>query len=113
MIQFQLGQTLIQVWPDKHYLQTVYRDGTYVPAAPQDTEEYRQRARDLGYGENTWLMCVEHEICHTLLAMSQGRVVSPALWNVAHSIPPGQLEWDEEAEVLEFQRKFNACRIPS
>lgn len=112
MIELQLGQSLIQVWPDAHYLHTVYRDGTLVRAAPEDTDSYREMASRLGYQWDTWRMCLEHEVFHTLLAMAAGRCVSPTLWIVAHGSEAqynSDLVVREEEAVLEFQRKYNEC----
>jgi hypothetical protein len=112
MIEFTLGQSLIQVWPDARYLHTVYRDGAIVRAAPEDNDSYREMAARLGYGGDTWRMCLEHEVFHTLMAMAAGRVVSPALWIVAHGSEAeynSDLVIREEEAVLEFQRKYNEC----
>lgn len=112
VITFNFGDlAILQVWPNGRYCQTVFRDGTTVPAAPEDTEEYWERARSMGYSD-PWLMCFEHEFLHSVLALAEGRAVSPTLWAVAHGTTENDpaLIANEEAEVLKMQRKMNLCR---
>ena len=112
-IEFQFGMASLWVYPSRQYAETVFRDGARCAAVPHDTEDYRQRARDLGYGDDTWAMCWQHELGHSLLAAVQQRVVSLTLFAVAHgtidSLDPA-LVAEEEAAVLDWQRKLNACR---
>jgi hypothetical protein len=113
VVTFDMGSCLLQVWPEGRYCQSVFPDATTVPAAPQDNESYRNMARELGYGEDTWRMCVEHELLHTMLAQMDGRPYSPTLFAVAHGVVDSLepiLVAEEEAAVLEFQRRLNACR---
>jgi hypothetical protein len=112
IIRFEFGITVVEVWPAVHYLQTVYRDGSLVSAAPHETNEYRRTAELLGYGDDTWSMCLEHEIFHTLIAMAEGRAVSVALWAVAHhsEVLHCDLILAEEAKVMCFQKQLNECR---
>lgn len=99
----------VRIFDDDHYLETVMRDGTSVPAAPQDTDEYRATAAALGYGDDTWRLCREHEVAHTTLLQSLGLHYSPTLWAVAHgahgTIPdsPGEMGAEEDL-VLAYQR---------
>lgn len=107
-IRFEIGKTVVDVWPSRRYLETIFEDGTKVPACPQDTDEYRKTAMDTGYGTNTWALSLEHELIHSLL--SGGR--SWTLWSVAHDhigLAP-DIVAQEEKRVMEFQKKLNAAR---
>jgi hypothetical protein len=72
---------------DTNWTETVFRDGTRVTAVPQEGEEYRLHAQDLGYiGEDAAArMSREHELLHTFLACRlRDGGASPTLWAVAH-----------------------------
>lgn len=93
------------------YTETVFHDGTRVTASPEDSEEYRTKARRYGYNDDIAALSCEHELLHTFLAEAFGLGSSPTLWAVAH----GQLEnmaplWAQEEEevfVLAFQVYLN------
>jgi len=89
------------------YVETVFADGAKVSAMPHDTPEYRQHARELGYGDDTAAMSREHEVCHSLIAEARGEDVSPTLFAVAHNEPANTLHYFEERLVLDFQRYLN------
>lgn len=99
----------MRVFDEDQYLETIFADDSKVPAAPQQTEDYRATAERLGYGVDTWLMCKEHEEAHTTLLQSLGLRYSPTLWAVAHghhaAIPdsPGEMAAEEDL-VLAYQR---------
>lgn len=110
----------VRIFEDAHYLETVLRDGATVPAAPHDTDEYRATAAALGYGDDVWRLCREHEVAHTTLMQRLGLQYSPTLWAVAHGahgrIPesPGEMAAEEKL-VLAYQewcvlRERNAAR---
>ena len=103
----------LRVWPETQYCETVFEDGTKVPAAPGQDDSYREQARECGYGDDTWALCLQHEAFHTMLAEFEGRPWSPTLWAVAH--PGGRLTreeaWDEEERVLNFQKQLNALQV--
>lgn len=95
----------VLVYPDEQYLETVFADAATVPATPQDNDEYRARAQALGYGDDVWRMCLEHEIAHTELMQMLGLEYSPTLWAVAHGDTRKTREMGAEEElVLAFQR---------
>lgn len=102
----------MRIFEDTHYLETAFPDGTKVPAAPQDTDDYRATAFRLGYGTDTWAMCREHELAHTELAELLGLPYSPTLWAVAHGEKraiigaPGEMQAEEDL-VLAYQRWRN------
>lgn len=105
---FSFRNCIVRVFEETRYLETVFCDGAKVPAAPQDNDEYRATAARLGYGTDTWRMCREHEIAHTVVCEAFGLPHSPTLWAVAHGhkngIPdsPGEMA-AEEALVLAYQ----------
>ena len=105
MITIPLGQCVFALDLANQYAETRFADGTTVPACPHDTDDYRETARQLGYGADTWAMCWQHEMFHTVLAIAAGLPYSPTLWAVAHG---EQGSVDEEAAVLEFQREMMA-----
>lgn len=88
------------------FCRTVFFNGKSVDACPQDNDEYRQRALELGYGDDTAAMSLQHEAAHTFLSEKMRLEFSPTLWIVAHS----RTDYDrkqvgaEEAMVLAFQR---------
>lgn len=65
-------------------VKTIFPDGTEVVAAPQDNDEYRARAIELGYGNDALAMCVDHEVLHSVAAELLHRSPSEVLWRVAH-----------------------------
>src|SRR5215216_3946220 len=100
-----LGKTQIAL--RSNGVHTIFSVNQAVWAEPQDNRSYFQQAEELGYGDDTLLMCLEHEVSHTLLSVLAGLSYSPTLFGVA----TGKFwpDWrDEEAAVLAFQ-KF--CRV--
>ena len=99
----------IRVWPALQHIQTIFHDGTIAAARPQDDNAYAVTTESLGYGDDRWRQCLEHEIMHTWVPMKMGEPRSRILWNVAHGggkrWPPGGQE--EEAYVMGFQRFLN------
>jgi hypothetical protein len=96
---------------ERHYCETIFSDGTVVPAVPHDTESYSQHAVALGYGndpDSRWRMCRDHELAHTLVAQAFGLPYSPTLWAVAHgstkhTARTGEMGAEEDL-VLAYQR---------
>ncbi len=105
-----VGDTILLLWSPA-YTETLYFDGTKVPAAPSGTQEQAHTARSLGYGDDVPRMVQEHEVLHTLLAEARDLPVSPVLWDVAHGVrvEGRRLEehYQEEREVLALQRYLN------
>jgi hypothetical protein len=79
---FKLGATTFEAFADGTS-RTILPDGREIPAAPQDTDDYRQRAEDLGYGDDTARMSQEHELGHSILAALFGMPASLTLTGVA------------------------------
>jgi hypothetical protein len=89
-----------------------------VDAVPHDTDEYRARARSLGYPDDAaglLRMSREHELCHSLLAGWLGLPCSPTMRGIAlrtAGIGPWFPEWRaEEACVLAVQRFARVCDV--
>lgn len=89
-----------------------------VEAVPHDTEEYRARARSLGYPDDpAGLACMsrDHELCHSLAAVWLGLPMSPTMRGIAlrqAGIGPWFLGWrEEEALVLAAQRFARLCDV--
>ncbi|GAC1495954.1 MAG: hypothetical protein NVS1B6_00600 [Steroidobacteraceae bacterium] len=99
-------------WPEGQYLETVFPDGATVPAAPQDTDEYRATAEDLGYGADTMRLCLEHEVLHTAIAELRGESFSQVLRDVADGKAGEASHGEEETRVLNFQKLLNQLRLP-
>lgn len=102
----RLGEVRILIWPERPYVRTVFPDGAVVHAVPEDTEEQRETARELGYPSDRELT-IEHDSCHSLLAHLRGLPYSPVLWAVAHGLPEPPGAGDEERDVLALQRWMN------
>jgi len=89
------------------YTETCYHDGTRVTATPEDSDQYRANAVELGYGTDTASLSRDHEILHTFLAEALGYGSSPTLWAVAHNFEGAvALLWEQEEEetwTLAFQ----------
>lgn len=109
-VVFDLGACRFEVWPAERYCRTVFPDGSVVHATPEDTDEYRATAERLGYGADTWRMCFEHELMHSMVSRAEGFSLSPVLADVAHGRGGSPAHAIEETKVMEFQRKLNACR---
>jgi hypothetical protein len=102
----------VRYFPATHYTETIYPDGTHVPAAPTYTEYYRNMASQLGYGDDLPACCREHEILHTFLAEAQGLSHSDLMWAIAHGTEDEIPLWQrvcEERVVMDFQRYLNGA----
>ena len=93
------------------YTETIFRDGSIVPAYPTGDDEQLKTSQELGYGADVAAMCREHEILHTWLCEQFGLPHSPTLWAVAHGQPadaaPVWAQQQEETLVLAFQAMLN------
>jgi hypothetical protein len=97
---------------------TFFPDGRMLAACPQDTDQYRQTTRDLGYPDDAAgraQMCREHEQLHSLQAAQEGKRFSDTLYYEACAQAGGDLiglatleqRVEEEARILAWQRKVN------
>lgn len=106
---------IVKVFPETGYTETRYDDNSFVPAMPNYDPASFFTANDLGYGVNTKLMTIHHEILHTFLAEKIGLPHSPTLWAVAHNFGSGcvpvEKQWEEEALVLSYQKYLNVAEV--
>ena len=106
----------VRYYPATQFTETIFPDGASVPAAPTDTDYYRDMASRLGYGSDLAACSREHEILHTFLAEEQGLPHSDVMWAIAHgseeSVPLWQRECEERV-VMEFQRYLNGAEPDS
>lgn len=87
---------------------TILPGGKSIPASPQDNDEYRARAKSLGYGDDTGRMSREHEILHTLLSHWLGLPESPTMRGLVSK--KHYEHWNlEEAAVLAIAAFANAA----
>lgn len=89
-----------------------------VNAIPESTEEYRQRALDLGYTDTPdspaeLKMCQEHDLIHCFLAHALLETESHALWCAAYNQPASARTDEEEAMVLQYQKFLNTGEPPT
>lgn len=106
---YVLGGTVFEVWPDS--VRTILPDGYTVPAAPEDTPEYRATAERLGYGTDTLAMSRDHEALHNWLCHALGLQYSPTMARVAHGLGGSDLTALEEDIVLAIQRFARAAGV--
>lgn len=100
-----LGRSILQIWP--HGATTILPDGRELPAAPNDTPEYRATAARLGYPQDDagcLQMCRDHEATHSAIAALLGLPASPALWNAALGRGPSALTGADEDAAMALQR---------
>ena len=103
--RYQFRNCHLDYYPEMRYCETVFTDGPTIGATPHDTDEYRERAQRLGYGDDTMRMCVYHEIFHTLVSEMVGLQWSPIL----RALATGKEAVDnrEEDAVLAMQALAN------
>lgn len=108
--QHVYGHTLIECHSEG-WVRVVLPDGKSFNAVPEDNDEYRQRALDLGYPDDAGhRMNLEHDLLHAKLAYCFGLPVSPALQDTADGAPINELTGAEEAMVLATHRYLNELR---
>lgn len=95
-------------WVETHYHYPAL--GVRAVAVPQDDEEYKARARELGYADGA-TMNREHDACHSILCCWLGLPLSPTIYGVASGEPAAPVvRWWEEGLVLAFQAWLNLGR---
>ena len=87
----------------EHFLKPVH-------AIPHDTDSYRKRAWDLGYGDDVQALSRDHEIAHSLLACWLGLDRSPVQQGLALGQPSPLWRWEEGA-VLGLQGFARSLRL--
>jgi hypothetical protein len=94
----------VRLWTHD-YLDTLFPGGATCPALFAYDNASRDKARELGYGDDVWQMHADHDPLHTFLAHEQGMPWSPTLaWvaGIADTHPDARLV--EEGIVTAFQR---------
>ena len=106
------------------YVRTTFPDGLFSVARPIPGHDYAATLADLGYATAHHLT-IEHDMLHTLIAVSRRLPWSPTLWAVAHGVitPEGtrtltgtprsvafvdECARAEEAAVFALARRLNA-----
>lgn len=115
MVEIRLNANVsVQVWPERQFLQSVFRTGGVLPAAPNwDHAPSVRLAHELGYKGNCFLMSRDHEVLHHVTAIHRGAPWSWTLWWEAHKVvhdlrtPPLGLYRREESCVLALQAFLN------
>ena len=107
-----MNRCRVEIDDDARRSETVFDDGSRLPAAPVMDSENIARARALGYRgsdeEAVWEMTRHHDLVHTLIAEAEGWPFSPTLHAVAngYELPPGT-SVREERLVFLVQRLLN------
>jgi hypothetical protein len=109
-LQVQIGSTLIVT--DGDLVTCCFPDGSLTRAYPRDTPEYREIARNLGFGEDTARMNRTHDPAHCVLAEARGLPYPPVLWAVAHGEPVTEAHYAEETDVMALQLYSNGGPRP-
>jgi hypothetical protein len=108
---FELKGCTVKLDRKNDYLETVFPDGTSVPAVPHKRLDYYKTADKLGYGVDIGALSREHELFHTLVSEAEGHPHSPTLYAVAHKFGPGSPKkivlLQEEDRVMDFQALVN------
>jgi hypothetical protein len=104
----------VLVWPEKQYLESRFRTGGVLPAAPNwDHAPSVRLAHEIGYKGNCYLLSRDHEILHHVTAIHLGAPWSWTLFWEAHKLthglplPPRGLYRGEERRVLALQAFLN------
>jgi hypothetical protein len=91
------------------YCRTVFPGIGALDALPQDTEAYRVQARELGYGDDAWALCWQHEFLHSARACLLHDGPSPTLLAAAKRNAGQDAPWfagwrAEASAVFDLQR---------
>jgi hypothetical protein len=107
---YRYGDTEVVVFESDRLVRTTLPDGAVVWSAPVDDAESKARAERLGYGEDLWAMCRDHDAVHAAVAHMLGRRDSYALRRAAQGLPIDDLAGAEEDAVMALQRLWNLYR---
>jgi hypothetical protein len=95
------------------FITTHFPDGSSYGAYPHDTDDYRDVARNHGYGFDVMAYAVEHEFAHQLLAQELEGRPCPIIWALAHGLRHPDDTAQREALIMAFQaylRGFSPMR---
>jgi hypothetical protein len=108
----QMKNCRFEIDDEKRRAETIFEDGSRLPAAPILDAENVARARALGYAgsdeDAVWAMTRHHDLVHTVIAEAEGWPYSPTLHAVAngYTLPPGTSQREERLVFL-VQRLLN------
>ncbi|WP_187260777.1 hypothetical protein [Pontibacter beigongshangensis] len=102
-IKLQLGPVLVEIWHTTRHVRSTFPDGQMLGASPEDTDEYRYKAKELGYSD-TWEMRMHHELLHHLYMQELGFEYSKSLYAASKDMELHLDHYNEEAEVLMVQK---------
>lgn len=92
-------------------IETYFWDGSVCIGLPQSDEQYEATARELGYGNDTRLMCVHNDALHAFVCRRVGLPLCPVLYGSAHK--RWWPWWNEEDNVvLAIQALLNGMDLP-
>lgn len=101
-LRFYSGQHYAAwVYPD--HIRTILWDGSETNGYPLDTDDFRDSARTLGYGDDVLWHMIEHDLAHSWLAEMLGLGHSIALWNQAHDRDAWLKTMPGDAKVEEYR----------
>jgi hypothetical protein len=101
--------TRIEIFPTSTRI--TLADGAVIVGAPEDTDTYRETARETGYDTDVTTLCIEHELTHVALAFWL-QTISPTLEFVGKQVEVDlDLRELEESAVLAFQKYARAMKI--
>jgi hypothetical protein len=98
----RFGAVTFSYVPESGWCESVWPDGARLPGFPEDTDQYRATARELGYGGDVRRMCWVHEASHHLLSVAAGLPFSLTSTAERHI---------EERCVLDWQRYLNTGEV--
>lgn len=78
---FKISGAIVKLY-ENGYLESWYGDKV-VKSFPQDNDSYRERAKELNYGDDTLAMSIDHELVHHLLSHWLELEKSPTLDGVS------------------------------
>lgn len=104
MTSYSIGKNKIEIWEGTQTVRITFPDGTTLNSAPYDSPENRKMCKYLGYGNDLWKMCKEHDPLHIFLAVANGKETSRALLRAAKGLPADDADRIEEELVLRYQK---------
>jgi hypothetical protein len=117
---YDFPSVTVRIYAAWHTVETEFADGAILIASPEDNDNYRNTAQRLGYRDDTWTMCRDHELTHTIIAIRSGLPWCPVLHQVAHpeqdkTLTPEQIGAVEDivlANQFAYGRMISTVRRP-
>lgn len=85
---------------------TIFPDNSMFGAHPHDTHHYHVISHRLGYGDDIWAYCVEHEIAHVVVAEFFHDRASHVIWELAHQREPAAMETLHEEVLAQMLQRW-------